>query len=947
MRRFLAIPIVFLLAFSLHGADLIRVSALTKNIVLVEMVDGVVVQHGYGQSSDIDTAFYSSFNGAVSMSVSSYRITSIDDSGYSSAQNPTAVRRKSKGFDFSRKCKWNGEICDNDYASRHFMYLVLPSELKSGSTYQVDVEGAFNIRSMSFVFDETTNRSDAIHVNQIGFEPGATSKYAYVSHWMGDGQGLDLDDFNESPFQVVDLSTGNSVFSGQLTLRFRKDQEEIGQPNDTPGANFSVADVWECDFSALSVPGEYIVVVEGIGSSYPFEIKENILREAFYLTARSVYHQRSGIERTAETSDWPRPADHNPSVTPGFEGKLQYTTSRWIDWPSEEYTDDEILDGRTGPIDTYGWYHDAGDWDGYSRHADVPAYLLTVYEMRPENFTDGELNIPESGNGIPDILDEAAWLIDFYKRTKGPTGGVAGGRVHGNFASPGSGVPSYEDPREWIVSGEDPVTSFRYAGLATQYAYHLRNLGFTEKAEEYYTDADTVYKWAKANTTSEERQRAIPNWMSAAAWLFRYTGDSIYQAEFKINNQVTANSTASFENQRWGVWAYASIDADMEGLDTALHGILRQASLNYADENNLRAYDDRSFRFGGNWFYPILIGQATTPMVIESVMAYEISGDEKYLRCVQNTADYMLGGNPLNMCWISGLGDQSPMELLNLDSWYDNKPQMIEGIVPYGPFRLTDDGYDGPWNSNYALDRIYPTVENWPGHEIFFENRYCPVTNEYTVWQTLAPSAAIYGYLSSPTGTFERNQAPTIQITSPQPDDFFDNTPMEITAVADDADGRVTKVEYYQSWRKIGEATEAPYTLNWQSSGNGEIDIIAKAYDNEGRFVFSDTLNVRVENVLGKTDAPSLAFSIFPNPTQEHIHIHFNLTNRMQVSMQLVDLSGKTVVQNSLGELSPGQHQKDLHLAEMNLSNGIYILKIQGLGKQSTIEQSRKLVFHQ
>ena len=52
--------------------------------------------------------------------------------------------------------------------------------------------------------------------------------------------------------------------------------------------------------------------------------------------------------------------------------------------------------------DTWGWYQDAGDWDSYETHLRVAQELLLAYEMRRRNFRDGELNIPESGNGVPD-----------------------------------------------------------------------------------------------------------------------------------------------------------------------------------------------------------------------------------------------------------------------------------------------------------------------------------------------------------------------------------------------------------------------------------------------------------------------------------------------------------------------------------------------------------------
>ncbi|NJN34089.1 MAG: hypothetical protein HC817_07420 [Saprospiraceae bacterium] len=111
--------------------------------------------------------------------------------------------------------------------------------------------------------------------------------------------------------------------------------------------------------------------------------------------------------------------------------------------------------------------------------------MMWVYESARDKFTDNELNIPESGNGIPDILDEAFWQMRFYKRAKDEikskgwgTGGVPGARVMGDLwgddaEASGTTRGSWQDTREWYVSGEDPWMSYKYAGLAAQMHYIL------------------------------------------------------------------------------------------------------------------------------------------------------------------------------------------------------------------------------------------------------------------------------------------------------------------------------------------------------------------------------------------------------------------------------------------------------------------------------------------
>ena len=59
--------------------------------------------------------------------------------------------------------------------------------------------------------------------------------------------------------------------------------------------NFLGAEVWQCDFGAFARPGRYVIAVEGVGCSFPFRIDPDVYREAFRVTCRGLYHNRSGI----------------------------------------------------------------------------------------------------------------------------------------------------------------------------------------------------------------------------------------------------------------------------------------------------------------------------------------------------------------------------------------------------------------------------------------------------------------------------------------------------------------------------------------------------------------------------------------------------------------------------------------------------------------------------
>jgi hypothetical protein len=136
-----------------------------------------------------------------------------------------------------------------------------------------------------------------------------------------------------------------------------------------------------------------------------------------------------------------------------------------------------------------GWYQDAGDWDGYLSHLRVPQELMLAYEMGRSKFSDGELNIPESGNGMPDILDEAAGCRVIFsvcapscceKMGHGRRGRSRDRRClrpDEKTLPDGSkvGQGSWEDVnRVYMVSGEDPWSTYLYAGTAAHLADLIR-----------------------------------------------------------------------------------------------------------------------------------------------------------------------------------------------------------------------------------------------------------------------------------------------------------------------------------------------------------------------------------------------------------------------------------------------------------------------------------------
>ena len=787
-RHSLFIPLIIVTALAvfpgiLRASELVDVRPLTDGIVMLHFDDGHVVHHRRGQPRSQEQVFVTPLDVTAANNVTSFSIGSSDDNNYRDPRHPVQIGRKSKGTDFAWFVdKWeNGHAVNTrpDHAKEHWVYLFLPEPMQRGRTYRIDTGSlATNGTEWTLVFDEHQLRSEAVHVNLVGYVPDAPHKFGYVYHWLGDRGGLDLKRYEGQAFQVLDAVSGLSVLSGKLVFRAPANRAETAHTSDSPPhGNFLQADVYECDFSALRQPGRYVLAVNGIGCSFPFVIGTDVYREPFRVTARGLYHNRSGIALEKPYTEFTRPAPHNPKLTPGFAGRLIYTSVRFTEWGSEGGDPQMLMAQSKGPLESWGWYQDAGDWDGYYSHFRVPQELLLVFEMAPGNFTDGELNIPESGNGVPDLLDEAAWLPRFFFRlrhellSKGYGTGGVGSRIAGDgFGSDEKQLPdgrsvgqgSWEDvDRTWAVSGEDPWSTYCYAGTAAHLAVCLA-LAQTKDPDgvDWAREATESYTWAVQNTRPGDEEKAPslrPARAYAAAALFRLSGDKRYEQQFASDTADIATTNQLGDDSQYGPMVYA-LGGSQAKADSLLLDRMRGAILTTADAA-VDTAGKRALRWGGNWFMPMLVGQQTTPLVFPVAVAHTLvhatdpTKAQRYQAVLHTTCDYFLGGNALNMSWITGVGPRHPQQVFHMDAWYNEKNAFHPGIIPYGPWRKEKDEGQGPWDVAWPHASVYPSIDKWPGNERWFDNRCSPMNSEFTVHQNTGPAAALFGFLCAPSNS--------------------------------------------------------------------------------------------------------------------------------------------------------------------------------------------------
>jgi endoglucanase len=731
------LAVVWLATVPAGAAELVDVCPVTDSIIQLHFIDGhaVIVPRG-GQGSD--RIEESPLDLKRALDSRTWRIERRAVGGAAKVEHPVSVGRKSKGRDFIAETI---PVYRQRWTNEHWIFLRLAMPLRRGTSGVLSAP-ALGITAQPLRFDPLTVRSEAVHVTQVGMAQDAAQKFAYVSAWLGTLGPCSLDAYRGAAWWLVDQATGATVFAGSLAIRKRvADGPDGGQPNEGP--HFG-ADVWQCDFSAFRVPGRYVVAVDRIGCSFPFTIGPDAYREAFRMAMHGLYQQRCGTALTAPYTAWTRSACHVPEQRPTIQ-----STRRLMDGHCDACDDPR----PTGEVrDIRGGYHDAGDWDREGGHLDVPLVLAEVYELFPAQFTDGELNIPESGNGLPDILDEAQWGLDYYRRLQRPDGGVSGGMFVDHFPQPG--LNAAMDTASRFCYAEDPQMSYRYAAAACHFAFAVTAAGKPALGEPYVASARRAWDWAGSHQRPGDAKLVADDRITAAAALFRATGDPVFHQAFVRDLMVATADTDLWVNdrydQQWAAWTYAR--TERPGVDGALRARLRQAALHFARTYIVDTAARRAGRYGANWWRPLTWGFGAAPETQPALEALALTGDPAYRTVMQTTADFALGGNPLNTCWITGAGSRPPEGVFHPDSWYGAQGgRVCPGIVPEGPYRYEGEPAknSGFWDPKFVMASAVPPAKGWPPMELYFAARTCFPMNEFTVAQ-IARAAAAYGALCAP-----------------------------------------------------------------------------------------------------------------------------------------------------------------------------------------------------
>src|SRR6185295_12721038 len=147
-------------------------------------------------------------------------------------------------------------------------------------------------------------------------------------------------------------------------------------------------------------------------------------------------------------------------------------------------------------------------------------------ELKPGSFSDGQLRIPEAGNGIPDLLDEARWALDLWVRLQDDDGGVRNGIE--SDGDPDMSSPAEIDPKRDFAFAKDASGTLRFAAAAAQASLIWEKLNKSDDSKSLLNRALRAWNWAEKHDGTK-----FPDDLALAAiQLYRVTGEQKYLDAF-------------------------------------------------------------------------------------------------------------------------------------------------------------------------------------------------------------------------------------------------------------------------------------------------------------------------------------------------------------------------------------------------------------------------------
>ena len=589
-----------------------------------------------------------------------------------------------------------------------FSFTFSPANQAPNATLEFDLGGApaaatvcIGDVSMKRI-DRSSWRQDygpAVKVNQVGYLPNGPKVATLITN------------SSTSTGWTLYNAAGDACANGQVTYR-----------GLDAASNQTVSII---DFTSFATEGESYTLVAGGSTSFPFSISATLYNDLRQDSLRFFYQQRSGIaiDGNLVGPQYARAAGH--VQIPPNKGDVAVPCQAVHDSLIaylEPWTCNYTLDV------TQGWY-DAGDQGKYVVNGGISAaQLLMEYERSARNngtnaLGDGSLRLPERNNGIPDILDEAKWELDFLMKMQVPANsapqlfngsmvdmsGMAHLKMHDNQWTPLPTDPS-QDPKRRELHRPSTTASLNLAAAAAMGARIFASWD-TEYAAKALSVAKTAYAAALKNPAilapgtdwdlgggAYSDPDVDDEFYWAAAELYLTTGSQTYLDDLTANPYHTANTTTLFSVPSGFSWASVAalgqLDLATVPSNISNHSAIVQSVVDAADVllavqgNSSNGYATflTTYPWGSN------SNQLNNVQIVAT--AYDLTGNNTYRSAALSGIDYVLGRNALSQSYVRGYGSkvtQNVHSRLYAHELDDSAPQAPAGSLAGGANEAAND----------------------------------------------------------------------------------------------------------------------------------------------------------------------------------------------------------------------------------------------------------------
>jgi hypothetical protein len=659
------------------------------------------------------------------------------------------------------------------------LYVQLNNPIASGASVQVVNDGTLWPTNMAFASTADPLRyNPAIHVNQEGYLP-AFPKKAMVGYYLGSAGELPI---VTNTFLLVDAQSGATVYQG--TLSQHSDVGYVYTP--TPYQT-----VYQADFGSFTTPGAYRVVVPGMGGSLPFRIDEGIGMDFARTYALGIFEQRSGFNVAMPFTRFTHAADHltPASVPTNAAAPYVFTWTTIASYASSVNSANPpqvapLLTNpavqlypfvNPGPVDVSGGHFEAGDYNRVTYNsAQLLHVLVFAMDSLPGVGALDNLGIPESGDNVSDVLQEAKWEADFLAKMQDTDGGFYYSVYPINREYEFDVLPENGDPQ--VVWPKNTVSTAAAVAALAQCASspHFKQT-YPTAAANYLAKAKLGWQFltnAIAHHGSAGAYQDIQHFgddftdQDELAWaaceLYLATGDTQYQQKlFQLFPDPTDPAT-----MMWGWWRmYACYGNAIRDYATAASsGRLSAGKLdtnylakcittitNCGNDNLLwsqeTAYGSslsestKHARSAGWYFSPV--------QAFDIVVAQLFNPNPAYVDAILLNLNYEAGCNPVNTAYVTGLGWKRQREVVDQYSENDRHTLPKDGV----PISNMQEGFVWTWTYGWEMSPLcfpsdgaqtapYPIYDRWCD---FFN-----VTTEASTTDT-ARSFAVSAWLAAQT----------------------------------------------------------------------------------------------------------------------------------------------------------------------------------------------------